>query len=102
MNAETLTTTSKKREPWRGKNYSFFSHKTCEYFPCHETSREEEFNCLFCYCPLYPLKDKCGGNFSYDGDIKDCSKCMLPHQRQNYGYILSKFSELVKASKPSE
>ena len=36
-------------------NYSFFNHKECEYFPCHETAHPEEFNCLFCYCPLYTL-----------------------------------------------
>ncbi|MEA4968920.1 MAG: cysteine-rich small domain-containing protein, partial [Candidatus Pelethousia sp.] len=47
------------------KKASFFCHKECEYFPCHETSHPEEFNCLFCYCPLYALGERCGGHFSY-------------------------------------
>ncbi|MEG1559295.1 MAG: cysteine-rich small domain-containing protein [Clostridia bacterium] len=77
--------------------YSFFSHKKCEYFPCHKTEDTENFNCLFCYCPLYALGDKCGGNFSYmENGIKDCSNCMLPHKRNSYSYIVSKFSEISK------
>ena len=49
------------------ENYSFFSNKKCEYFPCHKVSdeiAEKDFNCLFCYCPLY-LKEKCPGNPVY-------------------------------------
>ena len=49
------------------ENYSFFSNKKCEYFPCHKVSdkiAEEDFNCLFCYCPLY-LKKGCPGNPVY-------------------------------------
>ena len=37
-----------------------FGHKKCEYFPCHKGADPEDFNCLFCYCPLYALGDKCG------------------------------------------
>ena len=48
--------------------YSFFQHTRCEFFPCHKTAKPEDFNCLFCYCPLYALGDKCGGNFTYVGD----------------------------------
>ena len=43
---------------WEGKHYSFFSNKECEYFPCHQGADPENFNCLFCYCPLYALGDK--------------------------------------------
>ena len=35
---------------------------------CHKTDRPEDFNYLFCYCPLYLLGDKCGGNFFYTTD----------------------------------
>ena len=45
-------------------NYDFFQNKECEYFPCHKNADKESFNCLFCYCPLYCLGDKCGGNFT--------------------------------------
>ena len=46
-------------------DYSFFSNKDCQYFPCHNNVDPENFNCLFCYCPLYALGSKCGGNFYY-------------------------------------
>ena len=46
-------------------HYSFFQHTQCEFFPCHKTAKPEDFNCLFCYCPLYALGDSCGGNYSY-------------------------------------
>ena len=43
----------------KGRHYTWFQNRDCEYFPCHDDVREEEFNCLFCYCPLYRSKD-CG------------------------------------------
>ena len=80
-----------------GENYKFFNHKDCEFFPCHKTNKPEEFNCLFCYCPLYALGENCGGNFKYtDKGIKNCSSCILPHKKDNYNYIMSKFQDLVK------
>ncbi|UWN44871.1 metal-binding protein [Clostridioides difficile] len=80
-----------------GENYKFFNHKDCEFFPCHKTNKPEEFNCLFCYCPLYALGENCGGNFKYtDKGIKDCSSCILPHKKDNYNYVMSKFQDLVK------
>ena len=42
------------------KNHSFFSHTACEAFPCHTGVAREDFNCLFCYCPLYTLGERCG------------------------------------------
>ena len=43
--------------------FSFFRNVECEYFPCHKVDNSDNFNCLFCYCPLY-LVENCGGNFS--------------------------------------
>lgn len=81
-------------------NYKFFSNKKCEYFPCHKTNDLENFNCLFCYCPLYALKDKCGGNFRYnEKGIKDCTNCLLPHKRNNYDYVIRKFKDIVEITK---
>ena len=57
-----------EKQYWEGKNFSFFSHKQCEYYPCHEGADAEQFNCLFCYCPLYALGEKCGGNFRITED----------------------------------
>ena len=81
---------------WEGKHYAFFSNKECEYFPCHAGADPENFNCLFCYCPLYALGDKCGGNFKYnEKGFKDCTNCQLPHKKKNYGYVTGKYQELV-------
>ena len=41
------------------RHYAFFQNRDCEYFPCHETKHPEDFNCLFCYCPLYALGRGC-------------------------------------------
>lgn len=79
-----------------GEKYRFFQHTACEFFPCHETDRPEDFNCLFCYCPLYALGKNCGGNCRYtDKGVKDCTGCMIPHRRENYGKILEKFQDVA-------
>lgn len=78
------------------ENYKFFNHSECEFFPCHKTDDPENFNCLFCYCPLYALGDGCGGNFKYINGVKDCSACLVPHKRKNYSYIMSKYPEIMK------
>ena len=83
--------------------YSFFSHKECEFFPCHKGADPENFNCLFCYCPLYALGRECGGNFRYlDNGIKDCTNCLLPHSRKSYSLIVSRFMKIVEAMKTIE
>lgn len=59
-------------------NYSYFAHKECEYFPCHKGADPENFNCLFCYCPLYALGRNCGGAFQYkENGVKDCTNCLF-------------------------
>ena len=81
-------------------NYRFFSHKECEYFPCHKTDHPEDFNCLFCYCPLYALGDRCGGNFCYTEDgIKDCTNCLRPHRRENYEAITEALKQVMELAK---
>ena len=64
-------------------NWEFFSNIECEYYPCHDVDARLPFNCKYCYCPLYHL-DNCGGNFSMVDSIKDCSNCLIPHQRWKY------------------
>ena len=82
------------------EHYKFVQNKECEYFPCHEGMKCEEFNCLFCYCPLYALGDKCGGAFIYTGNgIKDCSSCTKPHRRENYDQIMEKMGEVAELAK---
>ena len=78
----------------------FFQNEKCEYFPCHEGLNCGEFSCLFCYCPLYALGDKCGGSFTYTEDgIKDCSRCVNPHRRENYDKIMEKMGEVIELAK---
>ena len=82
------------------EHYKFFQNEKCEYFPCHKCENTADFNCLFCYCPLYVLGDKCGGNFCYtEGGIKDCSRCLVPHKRENYDYMMEKMGELIELAK---
>ena len=58
----------------------FFQHKECDYFPCHVGVPIERFNCMLCYCPLYTLGEKCGGNFIYTSKgKKNCVNCTIPH-----------------------
>ena len=84
-------------------NYKFIQNKKCEYFPCHKINDSDNFNCLFCYCPLYTLGDKCGGNFRYtESGIKDCTECMLPHKRKNYGYIIGKYGEIMEKARKTD
>ena len=81
-------------------NYAFFQNKDCEYFPCHKCADAENFNCLFCYCPLYALGDQCGGSFTYLGNgIKDCSNCLKPHRKENYDRIMEKIPALLELAK---
>ena len=81
-------------------NYDFFQNSACEYFPCHKCADPESFSCLFCYCPLYALGDKCGGNFSYTKEgIKDCSHCLIPHRRENYERVMEKMGAIIELAK---
>ena len=81
-------------------NYDFFQNKECEYFPCHNGAAPEKFSCLFCYCPLYALGDRCGGNFTYTKDgIKDCSGCLRPHRRENYTAICQGMEAILEMAK---
>lgn len=85
-------------------NYDFFQNRACEYFPCHQEADPETFSCLFCYCPLYALGDRCSGNFTYTKDgLKDCSGCLRPHRRENYCDICKQMTavmDMVKKPAP--
>ena len=80
-------------------NFSCFTNTACPYYPCHkthsakdtETKQTEDFNCLFCYCPLYHQKN-CPGNPKFlekEGrTVKVCTNCTYPHQPENYDKIV--------------
>ena len=74
-------------------SYRFYTNKDCIYLPCHKVDSTEDFNCMFCYCPLYFLKE-CGGNYNDSSGIKDCSNCLIPHRPNGYDYINEKIAEV--------
>ena len=81
----------------------FFQNRGCPFFPCHRGVEEQDFNCLFCYCPLYALGDRCGGNFRYtDSGVKSCEDCPFPHRRENYERVLSRWPEIAALTKRKE
>ena len=81
-------------------SYDYFANRECPYFPCHEKASPAQFNCLFCYCPLYALGEHCGGNFRYTEDgVKDCSQCLLPHGEKGYDYIMKQFPKVAELAK---
>jgi len=82
------------------EHYKFCQNRQCEYFPCHQGVEEESFSCLFCYCPLYALGDRCGGGFTYtETGIKDCSHCTVPHRMENYDRIMDKMGEVMELAR---
>ena len=84
-------------------SYKYFRNKKCRFFPCHEGIDPTEFNCLFCYCPLYALGKECGGRFRYtEKGIKDCSLCTLPHKKNGYDHIRSNIDKIIDMAKQDQ
>ena len=84
-------------------NSTFFQNRDCENFPCHTGVPEAEFNCLFCFCPLYSLGRQCGGNYFYtEKNIKSCKNCSFPHEKENYDRIISRFDEIKTVVRRSD
>ena len=83
------------------KNYKFFQNIKCEYFPCHKLENEKEFNCLFCFCPLYMLGEDCQGNFKYlESGVKSCEDCILPHVKdKGYEHVIKKMKIIMETVK---
>ena len=47
---------------------------------------------------LYVLGADCGGSFTYlENGCKDCSRCLFPHLRENYGVITERYGEILAA-----
>lgn len=81
----------------RNNTTTFFRNTACGCFPCHTGVDPQEFNCLFCYCPLYALGPDCGGDFSYTSNgIKDCSACTRLHEGDvGAAIVKEKFAQLA-------
>lgn len=80
-------------------SYCFFENRDCEYFPCHKGLKD--FNCLFCYCPLY-AQERCPGKYEYievnGRQIKSCMDCTFPHLPENYNKIIRLLGKRNKKS----
>ena len=78
-------------------SYCFFQNSECQFFPCHKNISTDNFNCLFCFCPLYFIQN-CGGYSTLTKNgIKDCSNCILPHV--NYDKVIERIREEIKHRK---
>lgn len=76
----------------------FFTNRDCPYFPCHTGINPDEFNCLFCFCPLYALGPHCGGNFTYTASgVKSCMTCEMPHRKNNGNSLVNAHFEELSA-----
>lgn len=96
----TLIIIKNKKLKANEKQYSFFQNRKCEMFPCHKIESISDFNCMFCYCPLYFLGDKCGGKFTYnEKGIKSCKDCCFPHEKKNYSLVNEKLRNTVASKK---
>ena len=83
-----------------GGDQRFFQNRGCPFFPCHTGVAEKDFNCLFCYCPLYALGESCGGSFRYTASgVKSCENCAFPHLRENYDRVLARWPEIAALTK---
>jgi len=61
---------------------------------CHDGVSEDDFNCLFCYCPLYAYSD-CGGSYiTLEDGTKDCSRCTKNHDKHSWKFVVNKLREV--------
>ena len=71
-------------------SYKYFKNTDCKYFPCHK-GLSDDFNCLFCYCPMYSMPN-CPGSKTYieknGKKIKVCTDCTFPHRPENNDKII--------------
>lgn len=56
--------------------------KNCKYYPCHDNIED----CAWCYCPLYPCKNKSRGGYWLKNPktgkkIWACEKCVWIHRK---------------------
>lgn len=74
----------------------FFTNRDCRYFPCHKGVEEDDFNCIFCYCPLYSAGEDCGGDFVMKKGIKSCINCSRPHIASNFDDINTELKRHIR------
>jgi len=71
-------------------SYQTYTNKECEFFPCHKGIKDEEFNCMFCYCPLYFIECPVNVPLLSNG-LKDCMECTVTHRGKRAWIIVRKY-----------
>ena len=78
-------------------SFKYFENRDCKYFPCHKMDIQD-FNCLFCFCPLYFAI--CPGTPRYKESkglmFKSCTHCDFPHRPENYKEIMDCLLSLLR------
>jgi Zn-finger protein len=78
-------------------SHRYYCNHDCEFFPCHNDIKEEDFNCLTCYCPLM-AQENCIGIQNGDAQYlangwKDCSGCSIFHDKNNYDLLMEELTK---------
>ena len=83
-------------------DFNFYQNTDCRYFPCHGKEPGtgsvpvEDFNCLFCYCPLMHVPN-CGGNYTImENGFKDCMKCTRNHDKDSWKFVISRLRDIME------
>ena len=77
-------------------NYKCFSHRDCEFYPCHRNADPGPFQLPFLLLSLYFLGRECGGEYRLlDNGVKDCSDCLFPHRPENYDAVVQKLQQKI-------
>ena len=79
-------------------------HVSGNYFPHISAGLVQAFDRAIFATPyslelpqLKALGDRCGGGFQYtEKGVKDCTKCLFPHRRENYPQVVERFGEIAE------
>ncbi|WP_432490175.1 cysteine-rich small domain-containing protein [Flavonifractor plautii] len=78
-----------------GRTFSFSSNKAWERYPCR--SMQKGWNSAACSAIVRCIcwAERAEMLHHLENGVKDCSKCLIPHQRDNYGYLAGRFQEIA-------
>lgn len=68
-------------------SYKFFENLGCKYYPCHSGIKKGEFNCLYCFCPIFVVCKR----HSKSG----CEFCKVPHDKGSYKFMMLELNNMV-------
>ncbi|WP_366485912.1 MULTISPECIES: cysteine-rich small domain-containing protein [Oscillospiraceae] len=78
-----------------GRTFSFSSNKAWERYPCR--AMRKGWNSAACSAIVRCIcwAERAEMLHHLENGVKDCSKCLIPHQRDNYGYLAGRFQEIA-------